>query len=101
MTRKLFLLHLLSSVASFQPKQPDRYPIRHFYIGNVPDRARFNLNAGFLHNESFSIVVSTPALRQLIYNKTNGCLMLATVATSADKLFISTVFFDIFTDFPI
>lgn len=55
----------------------------------------------FLHNESFPIVVSTPALRQLIYNKTNSCLVLATVATSADKLFISTVFFDIFTDFPI
>jgi len=55
----------------------------------------------FLHNESFPIVVSTPALRQLIYNKTNSCLVLATVATSADKLFISTGFFDIFTDFPI
>ena len=49
----------------------------------------------------FSIVVSTPALRQLMCNKTNGCLVMTTIVTSADKLFISTVFFDIFTDFPI
>ena len=107
MTRKLFLLHLLcfccllSAQATGQISDLIIIGKDTFYIGNVPDRARFNLNAGFLHNESFSIVVSTPALRQLIYNKTNGCLMLATVATSADKLFISTVFFDIFTDFPI